>query len=274
MSIKKILYEPFFHFLLLGGVIYLYYDAVSVQAPQNTQKSIKVSSFEVSQLQTSYKNMWHRDANDAELKAMIKEYYHNNIISDEALTLELEKSDLVIMQRLIEKMKYILSNSSKLKEPSEDELKTYYKKHLDNYLKPEKISFSHIYFKQLSKKQREFIKNLFEADAISAKDAHFFGDSFDGKSSIEDMDFLTCKEKFGNYFTTRIFALATHRWSDDIRSKMGVHFVYVDKKSAKETYSFDEIEYRVYNDYIADQKRESYNKAFKKIATQYRLERE
>jgi len=274
MNIKKILYEPFFHFLILGAVLYLYYENVNTVSAVNTQKIIKLSPYKTAQLNTTFKTLFHREASSFELDAMVKEFYNRRVLIDEALTLELYKSDTVILKRLVEKMKYIILNSTILKEPTEDELRQYYKNHLENYSKTQSISFSHIYFKNLDKKQEEFITELLQTGGVDPENAQFFGDKFDGENSIKDMKLLTCKKIFGNYFTSQIVNLMPMRWSGIIHSKQGVHFVYVQKKYAKNIYDFDEIEYRVYNDYIEDRKISSYENAFKKIALQYKLEKE
>jgi len=88
------------------------------------------------------------------------------------------------------------------------------------------------------------------------------------------MNRSTCKEIFGNYFTQQIYQFMPQHWHGPIRSKQGMHFVYVDETTRGEVYSFDEVESRVYEDYLRDRKAQAYHDAFKKMSQQYEFKRE
>ncbi|MEA3523636.1 MAG: peptidylprolyl isomerase [Campylobacterota bacterium] len=272
--IKTIIREPFFHFLVLGILLYAYYDFTADDADISDKKIVSISPYEIAQIKTNFKKMWHTQINDIELETLIQQRYHESILLDEALTLGLEKSDSIIVKRLIEKMQHLLVNETVLEEPTEDELEIYYKNNLDAYSRVNTVSFSHIYFQNLTEEQEKEMKTLLNNALIESKNAHFYGDVFEGKQHILNLDRSTCKEKFGNYFTLQLFKQMPLKWHGPIRSKMGIHFVYIDKKETSEPYSFDEVQSRVYTDYLDERKIKSYQEAYKKISTQYELKRE
>ncbi len=273
--INKIIREPFFHFLVLGILLYMYYDfTVDDTTPSSNKKIITITPYEIAQIKTTFKKIWHTQANNIELESLIQQYYRKNILLDEALTLGLEKHDPIITAHVIKKMQHLLLNETELVEPDEDELKIYYKKHLNAYSRVHTVSFSHIYFQNLSDIQEKEIKILLDNNLVKLENAYFYGDTFDGKYHIFDLNRSTCKKKFGNYFTSQLFKMMPHIWQGPIRSKMGIHFVYVDEKETFETYPFDEVESRVYTDYLRERKIKSYQEAYQKILTQYELKRE
>lgn len=274
MNFKKVIQEPFFHFIILGLLLYMYYDVMRDENTQVSKKVISVSSYDIAHIQTSFEKLWHRKPHKAELDALIQERYNEQILLDEALVLELEKNDRAISTRLIEKMQHIMMNTERLEEPTEAMLEAYYKQHLYAYAKPDHISFSHVYYQSLNPEQERQMSALFQSQGIEPKDANLFGDTFEHAHHIVDMNYSTCKAEFGNYFTQQIYKLMPKQWHGPVRSKLGIHFIYVDETTSSEIYPFDEVEYRVYQDYLHNRKAKAYHDAFGKISQQYELKRE
>ena len=274
MNLSKVFREPFFHFFIFGLLLYIYYNLVTDESSQVNKKIIALTSYDSDYIKSSFEKLWHREPRKAELNALIQEHYNEQILLDEALVLELEKTDSVIRRRLIEKMQHIMTNTISLEEPTEVVLETYYKKHLEAYKKRDRISFSHVYYKALNTKQIHQVNILFTSLKIEPKNAHLFGDDFVAGNQIVDINHSACKTQFGNYFTREIYKLMPKQWHGPIRSKLGMHFVYINEVYATQPYTFDEVEYRVYQDYLRDRKKQAYEDAFKKISQQYELKRE
>ena len=267
----KLLKEPFFHFLLLGGFLYLYYLTTPSAEQISNKKTITISSQEIQTLRDNYKTATNRVLSEKELKLYIQKYYYEKILQNEAYVLGLDKKDEVIQKRLLTKMQFVMTSSIKLEEPTEEQLKEYYEKNIQEYSEIISLSFSNIFFQHNKEDSEEFYELLLLGN-INAKDSASFGDQCRLSNFVKDISFEEAKIIYGNYFATKLFKLKRRVWHKAISSKFGKHYVYVTDKKVQEPYSFDEVEDRVFEDYKENQRRVQKEQSYKKIATQYSLE--
>lgn len=268
--IKKMLLEPLFHFLIVGFALYLFYDDASGKEVQSLN-AIEISSQELREIESEYKKEFNADISQAQLKASIQKRYYEKILLNEAYSLGLEKQDKEIAKRLLAQMQHILRGVA-VAEPSEELLKQYFEKNKSDYSVVHTLSLSHIYF---SNPQYagvgDTLKTLQIAD-IKPVEASSFGETPAMPSHIKDITLSEAQEMFGNYFALKLFNLKQGKWHKPIQSKHGTHLVYVTDKNVSEAYVFDEIQERVYEDYLEEERAKKENEAYKKISSQYSLE--
>ncbi len=269
--IKKIALEPLFHFLLLGFALYIYYDYVSIGSKLPNKQVIDISSYEVQKIKTEYKQEWHREIDAVALKAIISKIYYEKLLLNEAYSLNLEKKDKDIAKKLLKQMHFLMLNSSEMIEPSEEELKSYYLKNIDDYSAVKSISFSHVFFSNPKDKKVGTTFKLLTIAKVQAKDAISFSEEFHGSNSVENLTFDEIKAIYGNYFASKVFNLKKGLWHDNIRSRFGTHIVYVTKKEIGDRYDFDEVLDRVYLDYLREYRTDKESQAYKNISSQYLL---
>jgi len=267
--IKKITSEPLVHFLLLGFLLYIYYSFTSINNQLQEKKNIKISSYELAQIKTDYKAEWGKDINEVSLDAYIIKKYYEKLLLSEAYSLGLEQQDKVISQRLLKQMYFIMLNSNELTEPTEDELHKYYMKHITDYSKVESLSFSHIFFENQKDKRISNILELVKIADINSTQATNFGDQFKFSNHINNISFNEVKIIYGNYFSLKLFKLQKNLWNKAIESKFGSHLIYVTDKNISQAYPFDDVEDRVYEDYMSEMRERKKDEAYQKIRTQY-----
>ena len=267
----KLLQEPFFHFLLLGGFLYLYYLTTPSSEQPSNKKIISISSPEIQTLRDNYKTATNRVLSEKELELYIQKYYYEKILQSEAYALGLDKKDEVIQKRLLQKMQFVMTNSVKIKEPTEKQLHEYYKSNIKEYSEVISLSFSNIFTHNKSKDIDEFYELLLLQN-IDAKDSASYGDQCRLSNFVKDISEAEAKIIYGNYFATKLFKLKSGVWHKAIASKFGMHYLYITDKKVTKPYSFDEIEDRVYEDYKENQRRVQKEQSYKKTAMQYSLE--
>jgi len=269
--IKKIVFEPLLQFLLLGFILYLYYDYITPDVQLGNKKVINVSSYELQQIKFNYKKEWQKEINEEQLKALIAKKYYEKILLNEAYSLGLEKQDKEISKRLLKQMHFLMLNSSEILEPTEEELHKYYLKNIGDYSNIKTISFSHIYFSNPEDKKIKSTFKLLTIAKIDANHAASFSEDCSEKNDIKNLTYNEVKAIFGHYFASKIFKLKKGLWHNRIRSKNGVHLVYITKKVIGDAYIFDEVQDRVYLDYLNEYRRNKENEAYKRISSQYSL---
>jgi len=259
--LKKILYEPLFHFLLIGSAIYIYYISQTVAQIKSPIEKIVVSKQEIpNSMQLS----------SGELTLEIRKSYYEKVLLNEAYGLGLDRSDSEIKERLIKQMHYILLNSVKYVEPTQEELYKYYKEHIEDYSETQKISFYNLFFAYDQEKAKRVYEMLELLDANTTLGEGVCGD--EEKCFIKEISLVELKKLYGNYFTNQLFRIKKGAWHQPIRSKKGVHVVYINSKKIAEAYPFDEVEDRVYQDYLQERKKRILMQSYKDILSNYYLE--
>jgi phosphoenolpyruvate synthase/pyruvate phosphate dikinase len=263
--ISYIVREPLIHFLLIGGVIYLFFSSAEEKKSNTTVVThpIALSKDEVLQRQKEYEQLF-QTKTDIQLEEAIRsQLYHKKLLLQAAKDLQLIESDPLIQKRLLEKMRAILHKKTEIEEPTEQQLYDYYKNHIQEYSKREKISLYRVHFDKLKQKEAaklyKFLQNI-EPQVLQLQQHNFTPQQLE--------------EKFGSYLKKQILLAQKKEWLEAIPSKDGWEFVYIDGYTTKEPYSFEDVQGRVYRDYKEDQMQSSFEQEIQKLSKRYPLVKE
>ncbi|MDQ7043615.1 MAG: peptidylprolyl isomerase [Sulfurimonas sp.] len=270
-KVKIFLQEPLVSFMILGLLLYMYYGGVTQKdVSSETKTEIKLTSYEIKSLKSEYKRRYKKDMSEEEFPLYVNNAYRKKVLLAESIGLGLHKSDAFIVKRLIEKMEFILLGSVEYKEPSEEELHEYYLKNIQEYSQVKSLSFVHLYFSQKLNNMHE-LYTMSHFTKLAPKDIKNLGDKFEGSQTYTDISEDKLQDIFGKYFASKLFKLKKKIWYENIHSKYGVHLVYITKKTTGEAYKFDEVEDRVYSDYLMQRKEETIANTYKDILQNYSL---
>src|SRR5262245_21680490 len=104
---SKILREPLVHFLLLGAAIFVFYGAVSEAPVSAARDRITVTAGDVDQLRGLWERQWQRPPTHEELRGLIEQHVHEEVLYREALALGLDRDDDVVRRRLAQKFEFL-----------------------------------------------------------------------------------------------------------------------------------------------------------------------
>ncbi|RLA70264.1 MAG: hypothetical protein DRG30_09400 [Epsilonproteobacteria bacterium] len=266
--IKIILYEPLFHFIILGGVVYLYFNLVG-DAEETLKERVEVTPYETQKIKLDFKKSYNYDINPEQLRAFKARKIYEKIALSEAYALGLDRQDEEIASRLLKRMNFIMINTSEILEPSEEELLKYYKNNLEDYSKLESISFSHVYFVNVKDVKIKETFELLKIAKVTADKAAYFGNVFKPSNHILNINYKKVEETYGKYFAYKLFNLKKGLWHEGVHSKYGLHLVYVTSKNVSEAYDFDEVQDRVYEDYKSERLRERFETSYDNFKSKY-----
>lgn len=252
---KKLLHEPLIHFLLIGGFIFFLYSFSSASA-QDSNKDILISKEQIKQLSFRWEKKHFREPTTQELSQLIEQKIYEKIMVDEAIALGLDKNDLIINRRLMQKVEFISTDLVQLDEPTQEELLAYLKKHSKDFALESTISFKQLYFKTYQE-AINFQKTLNTVDASTKK----YTNNFMLKSMQTKRSKKEVSARFGKKFSDKIFNLKTNLWQEPLPSAYGFHLVYIMKKEENKTPSLDAIRAIVKSEYL-NKKREELNQKF------------
>jgi len=173
---KKLLKEPFFHFIILGIGLFLLFGLVNEKT--DSKNTIIINDFDVSSLISKWEMQWKRPPTEQELQNLININIKQEIFYQEALKMNLDHNDEIIKRRLAQKMQFLSNDIAAMIEPTDEVLKDYYKEHADKYLTPTAYSLYQITFSPDKRKDyyNDALKTLKQFPEANFKEMKQFGD--------------------------------------------------------------------------------------------------
>jgi len=272
---KRLLREPLLHFLVIGAVLFgLYSYAERGRGGVEQSKQIRLTLDDLAQMALLFQSQWRREPSAEEFNRMVENKVQEEILYREGLALGLDKDDTIVKRRMAQKMQFLAEDVAAAREPTTDELKTWYEKNRDKFAQPPRVSFRHLYFSPDRRGQRA------GDDAASAL-AKLAGQPEDTKlaSSLADpfmfQDYYRDRapeflgKEFGPQFALAVAKLSPGSWQGPIQSGFGWHLVFVDTLIPGRVPAFEEIEPDVKTAWLAEQKALAWDKAYKDMRAKY-----
>ena len=144
---RRWLREPLIHFLLIGAFLFAadrYMQPVGGGTPSS--KQIQLSLDDLSQMVMLFQSQWRREPTAQELARLVEDKVQEEILYREALAMGLEKDDTIVKRRMAQKLRFLAEDVAAAREPTADELKSYYKQNSARFAQPNRVSFRHLYF--------------------------------------------------------------------------------------------------------------------------------
>ncbi len=240
---KKVLSEPFVHFALLGGLLYLLYINFSKPDPE----TIIITKQKIEDLHKVQEQKLGRPPGTAERQQFLDKYIDDEVLLREAYKQGFDQSDPYIRKRMIDKMKFSLYDN--MTPPGNKVLLEYYENHKEKYASGIKISFEQVYFTKVqydTLKDKDGILSALNEGTAPGN----FGTVFPGGNKFENRSQMELIPIFGTSFVTAIGKFPVGKWHGPVTSKRGIHFVRITDKQITGYLPFEVIKPVVLNDYI------------------------
>lgn len=118
---STLLREPLLHFLLIGaGIFFLYAQLDSIE--ENEKDKIVITKDKIKELALEFSQAEGRAPKADEMEKKLANAIREEVLYREAIAIELDKDDMIIRRRLIEKMKYLFEDVSMVDDPSDEVL--------------------------------------------------------------------------------------------------------------------------------------------------------
>ena len=267
----NLLKEPLVHFLLLGLLLFGLQYYFGNQRMEDDEL-IVINDDQLMQLKNNWITKWGRPPTAQELDGLVEDLIREEIFYREAERIGLGKNDIIVRRRLVQKLTFLYE--AEAGELSKQMIRSYYEKHRDNYQTDEIFSFKQIYF---NPDQRD-TPELDAATLLSKLQApevvlNYQGDSGLLASVVEAQTHARVSAEFGTDFADQLRNLPLHSWQGPLHSSLGVHLVYLDKRSGRTALEFEESRPFIIDDLIDKEREKAVNRAYMRIKDNYRVER-
>ena len=267
--LSRWLREPLVHFVLLGAVLFSVHQWVAPPRPTNR---IVVSDAIVRGLRQEHLRQNGSLPTPQQEAALIQRFVDNEMLYREAVAQGLDRGDLIVRRRLVQKMEFVLEGEELIAEPTDAELQAYLDAHADRYAVAERVALTHVFVStdQHGAAAARVAGDLRQQLAAGA-DPSALGDPF-----LRGRDFTLRTEQelagiFGAPFAAQVMALPLGEWSAPVRSSYGLHLVRVTEHSAGRQPSLNEVRSAVIRDWQEERRTAASVAALARLRQRYEV---
>ena len=259
--LSRVWREPFVQFLLLGGLIFGLYAATRGSRGHGgdagggePDRRIVITAAEIETLRADFRATSKREPSAEELGDQIESWVHDEILFREGKALGLERDDVVVRRRVVEKMSALARPQTPMGEPSPADLRRWYDRYRHRFAQPGRLSFEQRFFDpkrrgDAAADAKSALAAVAEADlgdptAIGAGDEFVLPAQLVGKSDLQ------VAHLFGEAFLAAVVAAPLRRWQGPVASQFGPHLVFVIDRETPRQPKFEEVTAQVRADWL------------------------
>ena len=197
---------------------------------------------------------------DKQINQLKKDFIQREVLAREAKRLGLDKIDSIISARLAQLgQQALVGESININSIRLSEINDFFEINKSQYIEPETISFSHIFFDTEERAKSYLLKLEKESDVKKLKNLiNTGGIVFPYQKNYSKKPFSFVVGHFGEIGAQNIFSLQKDikNWQGPIRSSLGYHLINVFNKTSMKQMALDDI--------LSEVKRDYYNQLRKK----------
>ena len=268
---KSILREPLLHFLLLGGLLFLFFEWRGSGGP--TSSRIVITPGLVEHLASGFSRTWQRPPTDAELKGLIDDYVKEEIATREAVGMGLDRDDTIIRRRLRQKLEFLVEDAASSAPPTDAELQAWLDAHPQSFRAEPQLAFRQVY---VSPERRgasaapDAVKMLAR---LRAKGKDVRTDDLGDASMLPAEQPLSplreVERSFGNDFAQELMKIEPGQWTGPVESPYGLHLVLVRERVAGAPPELAEIRPMVEREVLAERRKRDLDNLYERLLAKY-----
>jgi hypothetical protein len=203
---------------------------------------------------------------------LVAGFLEEQLLAREAKALGLDQNDTIVRRRLAQKLAFLVDDTARLADPSDDELRQFYNTNAKRFQNEARVSFKQIFF---NPQRRPHVEADAEAAlvSVSATDgdehAKTIGDPILLEAEFRDVDPQTVSNLFGADFAHAIFSLKPGSWSGPVQSGYGVHLVRVTDLKPSTLRPFEEVRSKVLEEWRHKKESEAKSQYLAKLRDKY-----
>ena len=116
---------------------------------------VHIGEGEIRWLKKTFANQWHREPTGEELHRLVSSLLEEELLAREAKTLGLDQNDTVVRRRLAQKLTFLVDDTSRISEPSDEDLRQFYDTNAERFRVEPRVSFTQIFFNPARRQHAE-----------------------------------------------------------------------------------------------------------------------
>lgn len=274
-AIKNIIKEPIAHFIIIGVVVFLFYSFIK-GSYVDKDHAIQITKSDVEAIINKWMAQMKRPPAKQEVDIFLEDYVQREILFREAKAMGLDKNDIVVKNRMLQKLDFLTNDLLITGTPTDAEALKYFNNNPEKYIVPGKIDFIHIYFNldkrsfdEAKQTALEVKKNLSISSTVPN---NYFenGDLFILPYEFYGLSKADVTNKFGkSELSEEVLGLEEKKWGGPFLSSYGLHLVYVSNKKPSQALQFEEVKSDIKDILIKDKRKEAKKRIISELKKKY-----
>jgi hypothetical protein len=235
---RALLRKPWVRFLLLGAALLALHRLV---APRPPGRRIDVDSALVDGLRQEQRRRTGALPTADEERALVQRYVDSEVLYREALAQGLDRGDLIVRRRLVQKMEFLLEADADGREPSDEALRALLGDEAARFSRPARLTLEHVFVARDRHADARAEAEELRTRLVAGDEAGRLGDPFLRGRRFAQVSARELAGVFGEPFADAVAALPDDRWSSPIESSFGLHLVRVSARTAARPATLDEV---------------------------------
>lgn len=190
-------------------------------------------------------------------EAAMQNWIEEEMLYREGLKLGLDKDDLIVKRRVVQKMRFLLEGMTPIQEPTTEQLQAWLDKNTQKFQTGQNIQFEHYFFSRGKRGDQALFdarEALVQLKSPNAAQADRLSDPFPLDTRQHPVSVDQVARDMGGELSKRIEALPVGEWSEPMNSALGVHVVKVIHKTEGRTMTVQEAGAMLKADLMAAQR--------------------
>jgi peptidyl-prolyl cis-trans isomerase C len=270
-ALRRLLRDPFFHFLLLGFALYL---AASQFDAERRQHRIVITDQQLQRIALLYEKQFGAPPTPTQRAALIDSYIREEIFFREGVALSLDRDDEIVRRRVAQKYQFLRQDVALARAASDADLQRFYAAHSERYTRPARRSFTQVFFSPdlagPTAAEEAARKSLPQLQRDSSGRLPQSGDQFPGPQHNVLLTQAEIARIFGDSrLAEGIFGAPLAQWMGPFQSGYGWHLIRVTDAQAPVLPAFAEVRERVSTDYRDDARLQENERAYAELKSKY-----
>ena len=263
-SISNTFSEPLVHFLLIGGLLFAA-DHYFISR-QDDPRTIFVSSSVDSEAVELFQESRGREPNEVELQALHRVWLDNEVLYREGLSMQVDKGDDAIRERVIFKALSVIDASVKLPAVDDKQLNAWFEQHREKYDEPARYDFQEAALAgDVSEVDvRAFVKEL---------NAGLPGDAKAGLRVFKGRPAANLVQSYGDGFNKALSDMPSGKWQA-VQTRDGWRAIQLDAIHNAKSALFEEVRNVVLQDWKDEMAAQQRTAAVRALAKKYTVKYE
>lgn len=206
-----------------------------------------------------------------EFDQAMEHYIEEEILYREAVNLGLEKDDLIVKRRVVQKMRFLLEDMTPIAPPTDEQLDAWLAQNQNRYMTDQTIRFEHHFFSR-GKRGDEALFQAREAQQALIDGQTIQSDPFPLKASEVAVTKQRIDKELGLATSQVLFQSPVGQWTEAFQSSLGVHLFKVLERTEGRPMTREEAGAELRADLMAAQREEVSRASIAALKATYTIE--
>lgn len=245
--------EPLLHFLLVGAIAFALFGG-----PDESSRIVEVGPGVRRALRRDFERRNGTAPTAEQEDALVRRWVDEEILVGEALALGLDRGDVIVRRRLLQKMEFLAEGDGAVAEPDDATLQAWLDAHAERWRAEPRMRFEHVFVgRDRHGDAAEANARALLARIEAGEDPAGLGDPFLRGRTMGPATRAEIDSQLGPGFAERLAGIPDGRWSGPVTSSFGQHLVRMDERDAGGVPSLAEVRAAVRHDWLEAQREEA-----------------